>query len=199
MPTISYKHNINRGIVLIQTGQQVEHLQSCIIMTRGSQHLSPNTEEPESRKLRRGRGPSTTYRYTSLNSYKPKGKPRWKINMIRASACSVCGIHRPFPLSSHNTKRPTLMIAVIIDQLRYEACTVWFETCSFCSQKGMDLILNLPNRTTKANDFRADRWSKLHEIKNTSNARYCFSTRVSKLSHGYCTSSSKQTMDVESK
>lgn len=31
VPTISYKQNKNRGIVLVQTGQQVEHLQSCIM------------------------------------------------------------------------------------------------------------------------------------------------------------------------
>lgn len=44
MPTISYKQNKNRGIVLVQTGQQVEHLQSCIMTSRRARNASRQLE-----------------------------------------------------------------------------------------------------------------------------------------------------------
>lgn len=123
------------------------------------------TREPQART---GLRPSTTYRYTSLNSYKPKGKPRWKINMIWASGSSVCGIHCYFLLSSSNTKRPTLKFDAITHQLRlWSVYGVVSETLILQPERH-ESQSHLQNKTTKVTSGLI---VEVNYTKNTSKAK----------------------------
>lgn len=92
VPTISYKQSKNRGIVLIQTGQQVEHLQSCIMTSQRARDAS-RQHEGTAESLDASSDEERTFYHLQIHFtqmlYEPTGRTRGRSIWSEHQAASV--------------------------------------------------------------------------------------------------------------